>query len=459
MEILINSNVEAMAHLGQQPIKENINYRFMKYCLVENYNNGKLIFNGLTRAFVYMDNSEIINIGNVNDYAFLYKNYFLVPENFNEQEAIDSFRKKMVIPVDVTYLDHPVNFTILTTTKCNARCKYCYEMFSKGKKHMTQETALKVSEYIHNYAPIDATINLAWFGGEPLFNMKVIDQIDNYLIEKGRSFTNTIISNGYLFDKEVVTKAKYLWNLVDAQITIDGTEQIYNTIKNYIYKDNISPYKKVLNNIAMLLNNGIQVSVRLNIDNYNADNLKLLVKELHQRFGNHPNLSIYAWPIFEDNNYKRTKEEHIQVFEKLNELESLIDSLGYFVGIYPKPYLPVTQCMADDGQSVIIDPSGNLGTCEHFVDSHFWGHIDNPSEKNFDELNIWREYSPVFDICNDCPFYASCVKPKYCNEMGKCDEQYKEWRIKGALRGLIKCYKDLHNSDNNLPMRLAENVL
>lgn len=89
--------------------------------------------------------------------------------------------------------------------------------------------------------------------------MNVIDIIDNKLSDFGQTYTNGITTNGYLFNKSLIYKAINEWHLGSAQITIDGTEEVYNKVKNYIYKDSISPYKKVLNNIAMLLNNNIAV--------------------------------------------------------------------------------------------------------------------------------------------------------------------------------------------------------
>ena len=461
MEILMDSNQIIMANLGQQPIFVDTDYKFSKYCLVTNIDNGKLIFNELTRSLVFLQNSEVANIGNINDYEYLYKNYFLVTEDFNGDKIVDKLRKNLLIPLDDVYLDHPSGFTIFTTTKCNARCFYCYERLGKGKKHMTEATALKVAEYIHKVAPLNKTINIGWFGGEPLYNLKVIDIINNYLREHGRPFTNTMISNGYLFDKDLVLRAKNMWNLVEVQITIDGTENVYNKAKNYIYKDNISPYKKVLNNIAMLLNAGIGVQLRFNIDVYNAEDLKLVVNEIHNRFGNHPKLSMYAWPIFEDATYTRTPEDHKKVFECLRELENTIALAGYYIGDHPSPMLKTNQCMADCGDSVTISPDGDLGVCEHYFNEHFWGHINDPSKKDFSQLSCWRELNPKLDICEDCPLYPNCVRPKMCEEMGKCDEQYKEWRLDRAIRGMIAFYRDYRNQaqSNDFPSHLAENVL
>lgn len=457
MQVLMMPNEKTLAIIGEQPVFANKDYRFMKYCLVKDFDEGKMIYNALTSSMVMLGHNEISEIGNINKYAFLYKYYFLVTEDFNEMEVTNKVRKTLLTPIDDLYLNNPLSYTILTTMKCNARCHYCYELHSKNKKHMTDETANKVADYIQAYSEQGQQVTLNFFGGEPLFNQKPIDIIVNKLIDYDRPFITNLTTNGYLFTKDLVIKAKNIWNLNSVQITLDGTEAIYNKTKNYIYKDDNSPYKRVLNNIAILMNHGILVVIRFNIDK-DSEDLRKLVIELYNRFGNHPNLSMYAWPIFEDKNYSRTPEEHIKVFEELKKLEDTIGKCGYFCGFLPPNSQRIFQCMADDGKSVLIDPSGNLGTCEHFIDSHFWGHIDNPLKKNYDEINIWREYMPVLDICENCPIYPLCNRPAHCEEMRKCDEQYKAWRIRRHLLGLDQFYKNMNGNNNQLPYRLAENV-
>lgn len=458
MEILMQPNLKVLAILGEQPVLANKDYRFIKYCLITDIDGGKLVFNGITRALVFIRGEELGSIGNINDYGFLYKNYFLVPEDFDEENVVEDIRSKLRIPIDDIYLDHPESFTIITTTKCNARCFYCYELSTKKKHHMTEEVAKKVGEYISNVSDRNKKINMHWFGGEPLFNMKVIDIITGIVRDSGQNFTTTFTTNGYLFDKELVLKAKNIWNTTNIQITLDGTESIYNKTKNYIYKEG-NPYRKVLNNIAMLLNCGIQVTIRMNIDFHNAEDLKSLAIELRNRFGIHPNLSIYIWPIFEDENFSRTEEEHIKIFEKVHELEKIIEQQGYFIGTMPSYELVSTQCMADSGNSVVISPDGDLGVCEHFIDSNFWGHINNPLNKNYQEINCWRTYEKPLNICEDCPIYPSCIRPSKCMEMSKCDEQYKEWRIRKHIKGLLKVYELSKNKNNSSMMyKLAENI-
>lgn len=71
-------------------------------------------------------------------------------------------------------------------------------------------------------------MRLAWFGGEPLYNAQVIDLICNDLVERGIGYESSMISNGFLFDEKLIKRAAELWRLRQIQITLDGTEGVYN---------------------------------------------------------------------------------------------------------------------------------------------------------------------------------------------------------------------------------------
>lgn len=441
MKILMESNPVTMGFIGVPLLFEKEEYRFMKYCLSIKTTSGDILYNCLTGAAVLLDKSEVNDINNINEYEFLYRNYFLVKKDFNEKEIVESFRSKNILPVDSLYLEHPSTYTIMTTTRCNARCSYCYELHQKGKTHMSLETAIKVAKYINEVSLNNIPIKLAWFGGEPLFNKEVIDIIVNYLRNENRQYYSTMISNGYLLNNEVISQAVNIWNLQEVQITIDGTEKIYNKIKNYIYKDNVNPYKKVLNNIALLLNNNIRVDIRLNVNIDNANDIINVIHELVERFNKHPRLGIYAWPIFEDANNIRTEEERVILFNYIDRIEKLLINYGYKCLTPLNNNIGLYQCMADDGDSVVISPRGELGVCEHYTDRHFYSNIENPSLKNIDELKSWKEHNDL-DICKDCPIYPKCVLPKLCTEMGKCDEHYKKWRISKVIRGIKDYFRD-----------------
>ena len=444
MKVLKQSNQEVLRLLGGTQIRTKARkYRMNKYCLEHKLEDGVvLIHNCFTGAEVMIKPFEYINIftNSPCDYAdFLLMNYFIVPEDYNEEEMVHFVRMKQQKPIPSNYLDHPHKFIILTTTRCNARCFYCYEMNSKNKTHMTYETAEKVANYILEVVPKDHKVELNWFGGEPLFNVDVIEIICSRLASAGINFTSSMISNSYLFDDEMVEKAVNEWRLKNIQVTFDGTEEVYNKIKNYIYKDGESPYYKVIGNVKRLLNNKITVSVRMNCDHHNAENLKELIKELDSHFKGEGNFSMYVWPLFEIG-FVRTPEEKKALYESVLELDKLLLDLGYPMSHKLPEGIKGIHCMADSGDAVTISPRGDLGVCEHYVDKDFIGHIDRPYEKNFDIIRSWREYTPATELCSDCPLYPTCLRMKGCPDEKICDEYQKIYWIEHYKLDLLSNY-------------------
>ncbi len=448
MNILNDSNQDIIRQIGGFQVRtKGKKYRMNKYCLEYKLEEGTLIHNFFTGATVIIRPFEYMNIFTDYpcDYAdYLLNNYFIVPENFDEQYLVDLLRSRKFIPFTDNYLDHPVNFTILSTTKCNARCFYCYEMQSKGKTHMTYETAEKVARYIMDVAPKGQRISVGWFGGEPLYNVDVIDLITSRLNSAGQDFGGSMISNGYLFNKELVKRARNDWHLENVQITLDGTEEVYNKVKNYIYKDSVSAYKKVLENIHFLLKEGVYVSVRMNCDHHNFENLKQLVRELHEEFKDYQNFSMYVWPIFEEG-FTRTDEQKQALFKSLIEIESLIQELGYPLSHGINFEIKGIHCMVDSGDGVIIGPNGDLGVCEHYIDKDFFSHIDDPSKKDMEILKSWRDYSEYTELCEDCPIYPACQRMKKCPDEMVCDKYQKDYMVKHHQM----CLLDLYLRQNN----------
>jgi len=323
------------------------------------------------------------------------------------------------------------NYTILTTTGCNARCFYCFE---KGTKPvtMTAETADKVARYIVKHRG-DEKVQIRWFGGEPLVNAKVIDQICTELREQGVPFRSTMISNGYLFDADKVQRARDLWQLRSVQITLDGMEQTYNRVKAYVHQG-VNAFERVLQNIAMLTAAGIRVIIRLNVDKHNIGEMAELVELLHQRFGTNEHLSIYSHELF----VERTPEDEVEIFAQQTQLAQQIAACGYKNhkrGLQKD--IKLNHCMADGDGGVVIAPDGNLSKCEHFIDSNFFGHIDS-EEHDKAVLHKFKERRADMEACATCPYYPQCIRLTMCEPEPTICTPGKQQYLLSAMRETMK---------------------
>lgn len=451
MNVIRSSSNEVMNFLGgsQKKVK-GFNYRFNKFIIKTDFEDDQYIwYNTFTGAIVAIKDYEADNVftDDFCQYAdFLIQNYFLVPENFDEEGLLEEYRRRKVVPITANALTRLKHFTILTTTKCNARCFYCYQMHGKGKQHMTEETAHKVARYIIDSTFDGQNIFIGWFGGEPLFNYKIIDIITTKVGSANRKITSSIITNGYLFDEKLCKKAVRDWNMHNVQITLDGTEEVYNKAKNFIYKDEESPFKRVVGNIHHMLDAGLRVSVRMNVDLYNVENLKELIVFLAEEFKGEENFSAYIHELFDDT---RTIEHDTQLFHNMMEVDKLLVEKNLrSPGFNVPETIKTTHCMVDDDRSIVIMPDGQLGLCEHYENEHYVSHIDTPTKIDMNEVRAWREMSEYTEICKDCPSKPTCVKCKLCPDHKICTPPEKEYVLNKTEGDLRIIYKEwIHNQE------------
>lgn len=378
-------------------------------------------------------------------YKYLIENWFIVPVEFNEHKFCAQIKETLKIfkqPKDLS------EYIIFTTTDCNARCFYCYENGVR-KFPMSEETAHKVAKYIIEKTG-SSIPTLRWFGGEPLYNEKVIDIISEDLSNAGISFKSSLITNGYLIDEEKIIKAKDKWNVFYAQISLDGTEKVYNKAKNYIYENGESPYIRVLNNIQHLLDAGIGVLIRLNMGLHNYEDLKDLVQVLCNRFGNRDDnlCSVYFAMLF-DFSHERPKEERTLLVNHIIEQEEILRE-NNLVRIKLPKIMSINHCIADGGKGCTITPDGKVGICEHHVADEFWSDI-NDSYRDESVLERWKELADFVPECETCSLFPNCLKLKHCPENDSvCDDDNRRllhYRLQRSMKLYYKRYLNNYTSD------------
>lgn len=416
--------------------------RLLRYCVAVFINDGILLHNLLTKELVLLSEEEYADMYNN---PYLRGHWFVVPDDCNDKEYADLV--KWVLQTKQPKSEDITGYTIFTTTDCNARCFYCFEL-GRSRIPMSRETAGKVVKYIKNHCG-DKKISISWFGGEPLFNAEVIDVISDGLRAEGVEFQSSMVSNGYLFDEEIVKKAKESWNLKRVQITLDGTEAVYNKVKAFIYKQG-SAYERVMESISHLLAAEITVTIRLNMDMHNAENLLELVDELGQRFGGNKYLRVYAHHLFKGNEAMadtHTAEEWAVREEAMLRLEACIERNGLAIKRRIQKVPKLNHCMADSGKSVTILPTGDIGLCEHFSEDEFIGHIDR---EGFDQEVVasWKERIPEIPECATCFYYPNCVQLKKCVSGSVCFDVLRREHYRKTVQAMLNEYEAWKTNNN-----------
>lgn len=409
--------------------------------------NCYLIFNLFTRGMISLTSEEYslyqpIEITDPADvdslYTFLIENYYYVPADQDEQK---SYVEMNDLIQSFDYSKYISGYTILTTTACNARCFYCFEQ-DFVPVSMTESTAHELVEYMIRNSD-GKTIHIHWFGGEPLCNVKVIDQISSELEERGVTFYANMTSNGYAFTPDIISRVKDKWKINYIQITLDGMEEEHNRRKNYkAVSDN--PFLRTIENIHALLDAGVFVSLRVNFDPNNIDSVKELLPYLANEFSGKEKLSVYVAKIFEDcGSWKsgRTADQSIMMDQLHKEFTRfLADKKLSRTKAYDNRY-KYYYCGANNVHHRTVGPDGKFLLCHNLSASDGYGSIfDGITDQEL--FKRWTVKSDIPEKCNGCPMLPECTTFSLCPSLDSMCREAKEHiveiRVKEKYRRYLK---------------------
>lgn len=239
------------------------------------------------------------------------------------------------------------------TLNCNFHCSYCYESHFTSK--LEDETLSRVEKLVIKQLRDGKDLIISFFGGEPLlyYNdiMKPLIMFAKEKVESyGRTFSCNMTSNGYLLNEERV-----IWlsghSFTNAQITLDGSREIHNKIRYRFVGDNT--YDKIVENIKLLVQHGISVTLRLNCTNSNISSLSDIA------------------PSFEDLSEDEKKRIMVdtQIVWQEETRNVLKDRMDTVVSSFLNSGIPASKmdfrgfCYADRRNSCLVNFNGDVYKC------------------------------------------------------------------------------------------------
>lgn len=423
--------------LSNQKLSPGVKYKWSVFTLLYEKDGERYIYNNLSTQLyrlysddgVEYDKERLLSFDEISGNPALTQlahDYFLVPENEDEDRMYENLIdimwsiEKVKIPKGIN------SYTILPTTACNARCFYCFEQGMKIVT-MTPEIISATVEYIIR-TKCEGKIFLNWFGGEPLLRDDIIDKICAELKERGVEFESFITTNGSLITPDMARKMKNNWNLTRAQVSLDGDEEEYNRRKAYINLGG-SPYRLVLNNIGLLLEQGIKVNLRCNIDKDNLEGIDSFFDDLKSAFPDKSNLSLEFVSMYDNH----STPYELPMYIKTTELNSKAHSLGFSSKkSHMKFATMLYYCPAQIYYTtMVIDPSGNLFACEHCAEGTEIGNVfDGVTNKEISDKYL--SHPPVSKKCSGCFFLPKCTTFDMCpikNSSAECREIKRHYLI------------------------------
>ena len=170
---------------------------------------------------------------------------FLVPDAKEERAAMPGFLD------EANAASTHLNTIVVLNLDCNLSCRYCYEGTMKGRSYMDQETAdLFVRHVESSLTPRKKSLNIDFYGGEPLLSLKLIKYISSRIKDiaesKGIIYTFTLVTNGTLLTRGVAEELAPL-GLKGAKVTLDGIKP--NHDKYRPYKSGKGSFDRIVQNI------------------------------------------------------------------------------------------------------------------------------------------------------------------------------------------------------------------
>ncbi len=144
-----------------------------------------------------------------------------------------------------------LNISVIINLECNFDCVYCYEGDQKGSHYMSEQTIGLLINFIKaNFSQGKKSINIDFYGGEPLLSAGLIKAISNevktFAESRGAEYTFTLVSNGSLFKRQLAEELKQL-GLTAIRITLDGTAEAHNRYRPF--KSGAGSFDTIIRNI------------------------------------------------------------------------------------------------------------------------------------------------------------------------------------------------------------------
>ncbi len=333
--------------------------------------HGKLLYNSYTNGFIKLDNSlfkDLIEISNddnkdvnqlfLEDELQYFKNNFIFVEN--DEVLVEQMHHESMSRI---YDKKHLVLTISPTQNCNFNCSYCYEKWrSSGSMNDETEDALiqHLKDQKHKYGL--ETINLTWYGGEPLLEYKRIRSLGQRINQLGLTIIEReIITNGYSFDDN---RIEVLLNVgVDlVQITLDGFKETHDSRRPLL--NGKGTFNRIIDNLDNFYSgehkDKMSIAVRVNIDKSNKSTYLNIYNWLKERYSSDKFIVYPGWIHLDENNEKKC-----DCFSR-NEATDFCFDLCKNHGIISEQLYPDDinmECLVRNPNSMIVGWEGEIYKC------------------------------------------------------------------------------------------------
>ena len=148
--------------------------------------------------------------------------------------------------------------TMQVTQDCNLRCSYCsytggYDQRTHSKKTMPLETMFKTVDFIMQNSTDVKSIDIGFYGGEPLLEIDKIKETVCYIKENypHKTVTHSLTTNGTIFTDKII---EFLFERgFNVLVSLDGPKELHDM--NRVFADGSGSFETVMKNLKYIKHN------------------------------------------------------------------------------------------------------------------------------------------------------------------------------------------------------------
>ena len=335
---------------------------------------------------------------------------------------------------------------IHTTEDCNFRCEYCALDFNR--QSMRPCVGDSIVKFIRKNISQYESVSISWFGGEPLLNMKIIEQISHDVIEickcAKKPYYASITTNGYLLTPQNM-ELLYSCNVRHITVTLDGNKETHDKQRHLIQGGNT--FDKIIENLKGIRDEKryhIKVSIRTNVTKEIMSNIKSFFEYLNDEFGNDNRFGIFIrlacdWGGERVKKIKSnllSEDAYSQIYDAIQNIPKL--TLDWSVNKADfEPAGCFCEAMRKSKYTIAVD--GSIHKCDT-PDTPI-GYLDDSGIMRINDKMICEWSLPqsiASKQCDQCFFSCACF-------MGSCPKNMisnkNNYRCSGFLEGIESIVK------------------
>ncbi len=318
------------------------------------------------------------------------------------------------------YRQDTLQLILLASEDCNFRCDYCYEEFARGTMKPDIRAGVKklVERRLHGLR----SLNISWFGGEPLYGWPAIEELGPFFFEIAEKnelrFQSSMTTNAYLLTPEIAEKL-LAWKINKFQITIDGPPEFHDQSRPT--RTGEGTFETILTNLEALSQREewFAVDIRVNFDRKNHPHMDDFFDRIEQRLGTDSRFRIRFRPVGRWGG-KNDPNLDVCVGEEASEIqwrlkdEARRRGLNVSDGLRDVKGVGAEVCYAARPHNFIIGATGKVMKCTIDLDTkdrNVVGELlpDGELVLDADKMALWTEPAYSTDKkCQKCVILPAC---------------------------------------------------